>query len=464
MARVKSEIQSSVLWNRYRKALESEHIGAKAEPWYLKRAEGFVKSCKNAPLTELAAGDLKAYLCGVLARWSLDDWQYVQLVDALRVLFVHALKPSWAAKFPWSKWKEPHLHCQDDLERYGEWDYRSYEPVSKKPFKDAVRGKKVQDMYQAPLDKLREAARVRHYSIRTERSYDTWVQRFITFHDYRSPEDLGAEEVKEYLNYLADMRRVAGSTQNQALNALVFFYEHALERPFGEMGDFVRAKKRRHLPEVLTPDEVRRLFEHLSGTNRLMAGLLYGSGLRLMECVRLRVQDIDIETRRVVVRDGKGQKDRITMLAERFRKPLVEHLEKVKVLHEKDLKAGAGGVYLWPSLERKYPKASREWGWQYVFPATKLSTDPRSGIIRRHHISEKSLQNAVKRAVKTAGIIKRATCHTLRHSFATHLLEHHYDIRTVQELLGHASVETTMVYTHVLNKPGVTVASPADVL
>jgi integron integrase len=269
--------------------------------------------------------------------------------------------------------------------------------------------------------------------------------------------------VKNYLDYLAVERDVAANTQNQALNALVFFYGQVLGKPVGEMEEFARAKRPRRLPEVMTRDEVQRLLSKMSGITGLMAGVMYGSGLRLMECVRLRVKDIDFAQHQIIVRDGKGQKDRVTMLPERFAPPLQEHLARVKGIYEQDLAQGMAGVYIWPALERKYPNAGKEWIWQYVFPAKGLSVDPRSGKVRRHHINENLVQKAVKEAATQAAINKKISCHTLRHSFATHLLEARYDIRTVQELLGHANAVTTMIYTHVLNRPGLSVKSPADV-
>ena len=277
------------------------------------------------------------------------------------------------------------------------------------------------------------------------------------------PEKIDAAgAVKEYLEYLATVREAAASTQNQALNALVFFYAHALKKPFGDMGGFVKAKRPQRLPEVMTRDEVEALLGQMHGVSALMAGLMYRGGLRLMECVRLRVKDIDFSRHQIMVRDGKGQKDRVTMLPERFVPPLKEHLARVKAIYEEDRSRGVPGVYMWPALARKYPKAATEWRWQYVFPAKGLSVDPRSATVRRHHISESVAQKAVKEAAFRAGISRRVSCHTLRHSFAPHLLEARYDIRTVQELLGHANVSTTMIYTHVLNRPGLSVQSPAD--
>lgn len=276
--------------------------------------------------------------------------------------------------------------------------------------------------------------------------------------------EMGEREINQFLNYLAIKAKVASSTQNQALCAILFLYNEVLKKQIGRFDDVIWAKKPKRLPVVFTRDEVKAVMRHLSGTQWLMAMLLYGAGLRLMECLRLRVQDIDFGYKQITVRDAKGHKDRVTMLPEMVIEPLKKHLKKVKALHEKDLREGFGTVYLPYALERKYPNACREWGWQYMFPATQISIDPRSGIKQRHHLSEKVLQRAVKEAVRKAGITKNASCHTFRHSFATHLLEAGYDIRTVQELLGHKDVSTTMIYTHVLNKGGKGVLSPADFL
>ncbi len=312
------------------------------------------------------------------------------------------------------------------------------------------------------LDQVRDVIRRKHFSIRTEQTYVDWIKRYIFFHGKRHPNEMAEAEITAFLTHLARAGKVAASTQNQALSALLFLYREVLQQNIGWLDQVERAKRPARLPVVLTKDEVRRLFAHLHGTNRLMAGLLYGSGLRLMECVRLRVKDVDLGYLRVTVRDGKGGKDRITMLAVNAAKPLERHLQKVKAQHEQDLEDGFGSVYLPDALERKYPNAAREWVWQYVFPSSRLSIDARSGVRRRHHVEESSLQLGIKRAVRASGIQKPATCHTLRHSFATHLLENGYDIRTVQELLGHKDVSTTMIYTHVLNRPGIGVKSPLD--
>jgi integron integrase len=312
------------------------------------------------------------------------------------------------------------------------------------------------------LDQVRDVIRLKHYSIRTEQTYIDWIKRYILFHGKRHPSEMGEDEVTAFLTFLAREGNVAASTQNQALSALLFLYKEVLKQEIGWLDSVERAKKPARLPVVLSTDEVHKIFAHLTGTHRLMAGLLYGAGLRLMECVRLRVKDIDFGYAKITVREGKGGKDRVTMLPINLATALERHLVKVKVQHEEDVEAGYGQVYLPHALARKYPNAETEWSWQYVFPSNRVSLDPRSGDLRRHHVEESSLQNAVKKAVRASGVAKPATCHSLRHSFATHLLENGYDIRTVQELLGHKDVSTTMIYTHVLNRPGIGVRSPLD--
>jgi integron integrase len=312
------------------------------------------------------------------------------------------------------------------------------------------------------LDQVRAELRLRHYSARTEAAYVQWIRRFILFHGKRHPLTLDGRHVALFLTHLARDARVSASTQNQALNALVFLYQHVLRREVEALESFVRAHKPRRLPVVLTPPEVRALLAQLDGAPRLVASLLYGSGLRLLECLELRVKDLDFAQREIRLRQGKGQKDRVTPLPEAVAAPLQGHLERVRVLFEGDLGDGFGGVELPDALARKYPNAGREWGWQWLFPASRRYLDRGLGVERRHHLHETAVQRAVKRAVRAAGITKPAGCHTLRHSFATHLLAGGYDIRTVQELLGHRDVKTTMVYTHVLNRGGRGVRSPLD--
>jgi integron integrase len=312
------------------------------------------------------------------------------------------------------------------------------------------------------IDQVRDVIRLKHYSYHTEKQYIDWIKRFILFHNKQHPKNLGRPHVETFLTNLAVEGQVAASTQNQALNALLFLYHNVLEKPLDGNINAVRAKRPKRLPTVLTKEETHLLLDCLSGTYRLMAQLLYGSGLRVSECVRLRVKDMDTSNKQIVVRCGKGDKDRITVLPESLLPSLYAHLRRIKRYHERYLANGLGLVYLPPSLERKYPHAGREWIWQYVFPAKRPSIDPRTGIKRRHHLHPSTLQKAVRKSAKLARIPKHVTCHTLRHSFATHLLENGYDIRTVQDLLGHKDVRTTMIYTHVLNRGGFAVRSPLD--
>ena len=313
------------------------------------------------------------------------------------------------------------------------------------------------------LDQVRDRLRLKHYSIRTETQYVQWIRRFILFHDKRHPRDMGVAELEAFLTHLAVEGRVAASTQNQALSALLFLYREVLAINLPWLDNVVRAKTPQRLPVVLTRQEVVSVLDGMSGVYGLMARLLYGTGMRLMECVRLRVKDVDFEQAEILIRDGKGAKDRVTMLPQSLVEALRAHLKIRQRLYEEDRAKGMASVYLPDALDRKYPNAAVDWAWQYIFNSGSYSIDPRSGAERRHHIDEKLLQRAVKKAVVASGIAKLATPHTFRHSFATHLLQSGYDIRAVQELLGHADVQTTMIYTHVLNRGGRGVVSPLDV-
>ena len=312
------------------------------------------------------------------------------------------------------------------------------------------------------LDQVCEQIRLRHYSIRTEAVYLEWVKRYIRFHKYRHPQEMGGPEVEAFLSDLAVRRDVSASTQNQALSAILFLYKQVLQIELPWMDGVIRARRPQRLPVVLTREEVASVLAQLDGTLWLIASLLYGSGMRLMEVLRLRVKDVEFARLEILIRDGKGQKDRVTMLPRKLAAPLELHLQRVRALHEQDLREGYGRANLPHALARKYPNAAAEWGWQFVFPSVNRSEDPRSGGIFRHHLHEKTIQRAVRNAVRRVGLHKPATPHTLRHSFATHLLESGQDIRTVQELLGHSDVKTTQIYTHVLNRGGLGVLSPLD--
>ncbi len=426
------------------------------------RAEQYIKAFPEKPVLQHAEAEVSAYLQEIGRKGGLKDWQFRQIVEAIEVLFAKVINLPWAQRFDWGYWKDSARPLASH-----------HATIARDAPLNTARRRRDREVGNKPLGQIRKTQgailtaliaeiRRRAYSIRTEQAYEQWACRFFAFARNQDPRQLGAPEVKAFLEDLAVQGKVAASTQNQALNALVFLYAHVLRHPLGELEAFVRAKRSRHLPVVLTPLEVRALLDRLAGTRALMARLLYGSGMRLMECVRLRVKDVDFEYRQIVVRDAKGAKDRVVPLPESLITPLRDHLGKVRELFEEDARRGFVDVYLPNALAKKYPNASKERIWQYVFPSGRLSVDLRSGQTRRHHIHENGLQKAVQKAAATAGITKKINCHCLRHCFATHLLEAGYDIRTVQELLGHADVSTTMIYTHVLNRGGRGVVSPLD--
>lgn len=356
--------------------------------------------------------------------------------------------------------QEPRSDRQEELNRQGAFAWATAEdspPMTVTDgYPDSPRG--------GPrlLDRVRLAVRQRHYSRKTERAYVGWIRRFILFHGKRHPAGMGEEEVSRYLSHLASRGRVSPSTQNQALSAILFLYRRVLKQELAWLEGVQRARKNPRVPVVLTRREVDAILSRTTGTHRLIAAMLYGSGLRLLECLRLRIKDVDLERNELTIRDGKGRKDRRTLIATAVRSDLIAHIERTRIRHQRDLARGAGSVELPHALDRKYSRAAWEWGWQWVFPAARHYTDRQTARRRRHHIHETVVQRAIKDAVTAAGISKRATCHTLRHSFATHLLEDGYDIRTIQELLGHSDVSTTMIYTHVLNRGGRGVRSPMD--
>lgn len=406
-------------------------VPAKNAPFYAHWVSRFFAFSNRNP--DLSSNlKVEKFLNQLKSQKKTADWQIQQAEEALRLYFHHFLDSKTAVLSPDS------------------------------PQKGALDVSRV-------LSNMRQALRIKHYSYRTERSYLEWAERLIDYTSKVKKKDVRATgldsgDVKDFLSYLALTKKVSSSTQNQAFNALLFLFRDVLKKELGDMSKTVRAKRGQKLPVVLSPEEVQALFKNVKGLNLLILQLLYGAGLRLLELARLRVKDIDFDQNLVFVRGSKGDKDRTTILPQTIKDMLKKHLGEVRKLHDKDLSGGYGEVYLPDALERKYPNAAKEWGWQYVFPSSKLSVDPRSGKIRRHHIAEKTIQNAVKEAVQKAGIVKHASVHTLRHSFATHLLMNGVNIREIQNLLGHKHVETTMIYTHVLRDVVSVPKSPLDSL
>jgi len=446
-------------WIRYAKIANKNNYNDSSVRWMIIHAQKYIDTFPNIRLQQHTEHNLKIFFEELGRNRNLLSWQYLQIVQAIELLFCHMLKLDWVNSFEWKTWK---TSAQTLQAMHSTIAKDQHNPKTKSSHSAALN--KVRQQHQRDLQRIMTICRQRNYSIRTEQSYISWVERFLLFHDAKDAYALGAEQVRQFLEYLAVQRNVSASTQNQALNALVFFYKQALEQPLQELENFSRAKTSQRQPVVLSIREVGLLFAQLDGIFGLMARLMYGTGMRLMECVRLRVMDIDFDYQQIQVRNGKGYKDRVVPLPEKLILTLQAHLLEVKRLHQDDLHAGVGRVYLPEALAHKYPKAAHEWIWQYVFPSTRLAIDPRSKELRRHHRHENGLQKAIKQAAQRTSINKRVNTHCLRHSFATHLLQQGYDIRTVQELLGHANVATTMIYTHVLNKGGKGVQSPLDLL
>lgn len=450
----------SRFWEKYIHKTKACGVSDKSVRWYVKHAEAYIKS-HDIRLASHTADTVNQYLDEKGRKTGIKDWVYCQIVDALKILFSDVMQLPWSQHYPWDDKKSqaaslPSSHATIARDK----------PVTPLESEQSDTGcNSVQTDFPDVFTALIKAIRARNYSIRTEQSYVAWLARFIAFHKNKHPSSLNADDIAAYLTYLAVNRMVASSTQRQALNAIVFYYKKVLGQSLDEMGDFTLAKKPARLPVVLSAREVDRLLHQIKEpVYQLMASLLYGCGMRLMECIRLRVFDIDFDYCQIMIRNAKGNKDRVTPLPKKLVVPLKDQLDYVSITHQHDLEKGMGEVYLPAALLRKYPNAAKEIGWQYVFPSQRISIDPRSNLARRHHIHENGLQRKIKMAAKSAGITKKVNCHALRHSFATHLLETGYDIRTVQELLGHADVSTTMIYTHVLNKPGVCINSPLDTL
>ena len=447
----------SRFWRRYFKVLDTFRIPEGARPWYRKHVQSFIDHDRSRRLRDHSADSVTQWLELQGQTRGLSDWQFRQVVDALRLLFCHVVKPDWAAGFDWRHWMDGSRTLSHEHPTVA----RSYEIAEREASNPRnTLARRSPESYRRFVTEIRMA----DLAFNTEQSYLAWINRVLRFHDSRPLDDCAEAECASFLEHLVMRRKVAAATQAQALNALVFFFVRVLDRPLGDFGNYARSSRPRRIPTVLSRREMVGLLAHTGGQTGLMLRLMYGTGMRVMECVRLRVQDLDFENGRVEVRMSKGKKDRVVPLPERLKDTLARQIDRVGQLHEKDLSAGFGTVYLPDALSRKYPNAERELRWQFVFPASRLAQDPRTGVMRRHHIHQTAVQKAVKRAATEAGLTKRVTSHTLRHSFATHLLEANTDIRTVQELLGHADVATTMIYTHVVGRGALGVASPLDAI
>jgi len=455
--------QISRFWDKYVEKTIAYGVKESSVKWYVRYVEQYIAANKLKRLALNDADDIRSFLADIGRRGHLKDWQFQQLINALKILFVDIVKNEWAANFSWDE--QLRLSCVQievtECVFESQFSFEGYSDDSQK----GTLLKEISQLFHEDFNRLVTEIRNRQYSIRTEEAYVNWLLRFIMFNNKRPPSELASIDVTRYLEYLVIKRNVSASTQAQALNGLVFYYKQVVGLDLSGMEAFVRARKPKTLPVVLSKDEVKLLLGCFANdTSELMANLMYGAGLRLMECIRLRVQDIDFNYKQIFVRNGKGMKDRVVPLPEILISRLKAQIEKREIIHQGDLDVGKGEVYLPAALARKYPNALKEVRWQFLFCATKLSVDPRSGVVRRHHLHESSLQKAINKAAKLTGLHKRISSHVLRHSFATHLLESGYDIRTVQELLGHNDVSTTMIYTHVMNRPGLAVKSPLDAL
>jgi len=463
------KLSESQFWTRYLDKTTAYGIKPDSVRWYVRHAEGYIKRFPDKRLKHHSAQDVVTYLNEKGRVVNLESWQYRQIVTALEILF-SLISVDWFNSFPWEQFRSdsyslPQFHATTAIDSDFSNDRILTDYLEKLAGTAKGNISRVVTLYSNQMRAFLYRLRVKQYSIRTEQAYLTWFVRYIAFHRFNNPDNLTEDDISAFLNYLVMDRKVAANTQMQALNAIIFYYRQVIQKEIGDTIRFSRSKKPKRLPVVLSPPEIARLFREIDQPRYwLMANLLYGSGLRLMECIRLRIKDIDFDYRQLLVREAKGKKDRVVPLADKLLLPLRHQIDYIRSQHQQDLEQGYGSVYMPEALNRKYPRADKELRWQFVFSSSKISKDPRSGKYRRHHIHETVLQQHIKRAAEKAGINKRVNCHALRHSFATHLLEKGYDIRTVQELLGHSDVSTTMIYTHVLNKPGISVTSPVDFL
>lgn len=460
----------SRFWDKFIVKTKDYGVKPDAARWYVVHAEQYIKHYSDTKLAKHQASFVEEYLKVKSRSNKIEDWQFLQVVTSLNILFTNMVQVEWSKKFPWEKWENYSKKLPSSDSRQikkltsSELEYLKN---SLKDKSDTTTGllQKVYSVYPEHVENLIKTIRMHHYSRNTESAYLNWFLRFMVFHKMKNPENMLAVDIANYLEYLVFKREVSSSTQSQALNGIVFFFKNILKAEIADEIEFVKSKKPKRLPVVLSKKEVSVLLNNISNdTSRLMANLLYGCGMRLMESIRLRILDIDFEYHQILIRNAKGKKDRVVPIPDKIENDLKSQIERVKKLHNHDLTEGFGKVFIPTALLRKMPNSEKEFRWQYVFPSSTISADPRSGILRRHHTHRSSLQKMVKRSATKSNITKRVTTHVLRHSFATHLLEAGYDIRTVQELLGHADVSTTMIYTHVLNKPGVTVTSPLDML
>ena len=445
----------------YVNCLTARGVPSRQVPFHVARVNQFLAVVGDVALTTLEAENVRGSLSAVARRECLADWQAAQLVEAVRLYLVTHLRLPNAARMDWTRMQgaTPVASAVGALEARGT---RPEELLRQRLATGGGPLAEVRRRHEDLIVRVVTEIRVRGYAYKTEQTYEHWVCRYIAFCDGVSPEKAGADEVTRFLNELVVSGNVSASTQNQALNALVFLYKQVLEMPLGRLESFSRSKRKQLVPVVLTRAEVRRLLAELDGWQREFVSLLYGTGMRLNEALTLRVKDVDFEYHRIHVCQAKGKKDRLVPLPRQLVDPLKTRIESVVALHRQDLEEGHGEVLLPEALARKYPNAAREPRWQFLYPSGRLSVDRRSATVRRHHLHESGVQRAVKRAAERAGIAKRVGCHTFRHCFATHLLETGSDIRTVQELLGHSDVSTTMIYTHVLDRPGIAAASPLD--
>ncbi len=449
----------SRFWDKYILKTDAYNVPKGARRWYVRHVEMYIETISGKRLATITQAEVMDYLDVIGRKNDLEYWRYKQVVDALRILFCDIVQAPWAQKVDWSQIMQDARQLPENHATIA----RIVKSGETKKTKATERQSGLSnDNFTHLFERLTAEIRIRQYSIRTEQAYSDWVKRYLLFFQVNSVEDLDANTIQIFLEHLAVKRNVSASTQNQALNALVFLFKQVLGVNTDNL-DFKRAKKPKRLPVVLSKNEITHLLDGINHKlHNMIASLMYGSGLRLMECVRLRVCDIDFEYGQIIVRSGKGDKDRVVPLPEKLTLLLGAQIDEIKTMHKKDIDAGYGEVFLPFALSKKYKNAAKDLRWQYLFPSTKLSVDPRSGRVMRHHLHENNIQKSVKLSAEENGLNKKISCHTLRHSFATHLLEVGYDIRTVQELLGHSDVSTTMIYTHVLNKGGRGVKSPLD--